>query len=206
MKRNWDACVQMYEKAIEYLPTHGLPHNQLGVVAHTNDKMLRSVYYYVRALSCAHHFPHARENMKVVLKLAQLKRPLHPVPSHSIPAFEAVFLDLFIELAGLQSLEPGDERSREDKLEAFMLAFPPLVHKGVLRNELLLQIIVLLIYVQTKPNFLMEDTRAMHMVDEDETAMQALVKVLQTVRIVLIAFLLDSYCSSVLTPLFLITT
>ncbi|KAF5278649.1 hypothetical protein FQA39_LY00691 [Lamprigera yunnana] len=62
---NWDPglSVRCYLKAVNFKPDYGIPHNQLGTLASSQNRTLDAVYHYICCLSCKYTFDGTENNL-----------------------------------------------------------------------------------------------------------------------------------------------
>jgi hypothetical protein len=62
--KNWGPATGYYTLAKKLIPSSGMPHNQLAVIAINEGSNLSSTYHLYRAMSVAEPFPQASENLE----------------------------------------------------------------------------------------------------------------------------------------------
>ena len=67
-EHNWGPATGYYDLAGTILPTSGISHNQLAVIARTDSNHLRATYYLYRALAVEEPHPGAKGNLEIELK------------------------------------------------------------------------------------------------------------------------------------------
>lgn len=78
---NWGAslAVRYYQKAVSYNPDYGIPHNQMGTLASTQNNLLDATYHYLRSISCKHSFEGTENNLhRLFEKNSQLLEQIVP--------------------------------------------------------------------------------------------------------------------------------
>lgn len=80
-ERNWGPAIGYYDLASSVMPSSGLPHNQLAVIALKDGHHARALYHLYRAQTVVNPHPSAKGNLdlefKKILRL-QLKNELFP--------------------------------------------------------------------------------------------------------------------------------
>ena len=62
-QRNWAPAVGYYDLAAAIRPSSGASHNQMAVIALTDENHMRALYHLYRALTVQFPYPRARENL-----------------------------------------------------------------------------------------------------------------------------------------------
>lgn len=62
---NWDPglAIHYYLKAVHFNPEYGIPHNQMGTLASTQNHTLDAVYHYLCCLACKYAFDGTENNL-----------------------------------------------------------------------------------------------------------------------------------------------
>lgn len=62
---NWDPglSIRYYLRAVNFKPEYGIPHNQMGTLASSQNRTLDAVYHYMCCLSCKHAFEGTENNL-----------------------------------------------------------------------------------------------------------------------------------------------
>ncbi|KAJ1650350.1 hypothetical protein IWQ61_008825, partial [Dispira simplex] len=71
--KTWLIATLHYHEALQVMPHHGNPHNQLAVLASYTNHDVMSLYHYYRSLVIPQPFATAQENIKLSLKVFQRK-------------------------------------------------------------------------------------------------------------------------------------
>ncbi|KAJ1964412.1 hypothetical protein IWQ62_002936, partial [Dispira parvispora] len=71
--KTWLIATLHYHEALQVMPHHGNPHNQLAVLASYTNHDVMSLYHYYRSLIIPQPFATAQENIKLSLKVFQRK-------------------------------------------------------------------------------------------------------------------------------------
>lgn len=79
------AC-RYYKQALNYKPANGLPHNQIGRLALSNNKHLDAVYHYVRCVFSIEPFEGGEKNL-----ILSLQQPSEPVTNVFLEKLFSVF-------------------------------------------------------------------------------------------------------------------
>lgn len=63
---NWDSnlAIRCYSQALYFNPDFGMPHNQLGTLASTQNRMLDAIYHYMRCLDSRISFDGTENNLQ----------------------------------------------------------------------------------------------------------------------------------------------
>ncbi|PVU97711.1 hypothetical protein BB561_000367 [Smittium simulii] len=64
---SWNAAFMIYQKVLAFNSNSGITYNQLAVLHAYRTRILESVYYYLRALTCASPFHSAKTNFNLQL-------------------------------------------------------------------------------------------------------------------------------------------
>lgn len=108
-----DDCRQLatkwYNAAILFDRDHGMPFNQLGSLAGTDNYNLDSVYYYIRCLSCRKPFDNAEDNLKFIFNTSKglMKELAFQDNSECVLLVKKCLIE-FIHLVNLFWLETDD--------------------------------------------------------------------------------------------------
>jgi len=123
-ERNWGPAVGFYELALSVLPSSGIPHNQLAILALADNNLFRAAYQLYRALSAEEPHPQAEMNLRRTfykISDAWKKNELSTTPTltggASLPRGLVAF---FLRL--LSTYYHGKTFSERDELEAEVIS------------------------------------------------------------------------------------
>ena len=120
-ERNWGPAIGYYDLATYVIPSSGLPHNQLAVIALADGQHVRALYQLYRAQAVTQPHPSAKGNLDIEFKkIIQLKTKNELFP-RSGPMFPERTVDAWFSY--LHALcEKGDKWPEHEDMENELLS------------------------------------------------------------------------------------